>query len=81
MTPAIADKIQSFLDKDPLSISRPDPDGLRPIFIAAAASKNIHVVQKLLELGVRRDLFNNENGDGLTPLEMLQGDMRSLREF
>ncbi|KAG7447544.1 uncharacterized protein BT62DRAFT_1004305 [Guyanagaster necrorhizus] len=80
MTPAIADKIQSFLDKDPLSISRPDPDGLRPIFIAAAASKNIHVVQKLLELGVRRDLFNNENGDGLTPLEMLQGDMRSLRD-
>ncbi|PBK66910.1 hypothetical protein ARMSODRAFT_1046286 [Armillaria solidipes] len=75
MTPAIADTIQSFFDKDPLSISRPDPDGLRPIFIATA-SQNIHAVRKLLGLGVRHDLFNYENGDGLTPLEMLQGSMR-----
>ncbi|KAK0461730.1 ankyrin repeat family protein [Desarmillaria tabescens] len=80
MTAAIADTIQLFFDKDPLSISRPDPDGLRPIFIAAA-SENIHAVRKLLELGVRHDLFDFENGDGLTPLEMLQGSMRSLREF
>ncbi|KAK0190556.1 ankyrin repeat family protein [Armillaria mellea] len=79
-TPAITDTIQSFFDKDPLSISRPDPDGLRPIFIATA-SQNIHAVRKLLELGVRHDLFNYENGDGLTPLEMLQGSMRSVREF
>ncbi|KAK0499665.1 ankyrin repeat family protein [Armillaria luteobubalina] len=80
MTPAITDTIQSFFDKDPSSISCPDPDGLRPIFIATA-SQNFHAVRKLLELGVRYDLFNYENGDGLTPLEMLQGSMRSLREF
>ncbi|SJL02411.1 uncharacterized protein ARMOST_05738 [Armillaria ostoyae] len=80
MTPAITDTIQSFFNKDPLSISRPDPDGLRPIFIATA-SQNIHAVRKLLELGVRHDLFNYENRDGLTPLEILQGSMRSLREF
>ncbi|KAK0206923.1 ankyrin repeat family protein [Desarmillaria ectypa] len=80
MTPGIADTIQSFFNNDPLSISRPDPDGLRPIFIAAA-SENIHAVRKLLDLGVRHDLFDCENGDGLTPLEMLQGGMRSLWEF
>ncbi|KAK0491408.1 ankyrin repeat family protein [Armillaria novae-zelandiae] len=80
MTPAITDTIQSFFDKDPSSISCPDPDGLRPIFIATA-SENIHAVRKLLELGVGHDLFNYENGDGLTPLEMLQGSMRSMREF
>lgn len=38
-------------------------------------------IRKLLELGVREDLDNFNNPDGMTGLEKLQESMRTSREF
>nr|GAT49092.1 ankyrin repeat family protein [Mycena chlorophos] len=72
--------IQAAYDKDPQSIHSPDGNGFTPIHIAAG-SRNIAALRKLLEWDVDADLRNAANADGVTPLELLQNQMRSTRSF
>jgi hypothetical protein len=65
---------------DPTSIHQPDHGGFTPIFIALG-DVNMPAIRKLLELGVREDLDNFNNPDGVTALEKLQERTRTTREF
>jgi hypothetical protein len=79
-TEQISAIIRTHHSADPASIRRPDHGGYTPIFVALG-TVNMHAIRTLLELGVREDLDNFNNTDGITPLEKLQDSMRTTREF
>ncbi|KAJ7039526.1 hypothetical protein C8F04DRAFT_949523 [Mycena alexandri] len=73
--------IQDAHAKDPSCIHQPDSHGFRPIHIAVM-SDNLHALRKLIALGLTNEDFHlRQNGDHLTPLEALSGEMRESREF
>ncbi|KAF7297896.1 Ankyrin repeat family protein [Mycena chlorophos] len=76
----IVDVIRAAHDKDPHSIHIRDANGFTPLH-AAAGTRNIAALRKLLEFDVEEDLRNVENANGTTPLELLQLRMRSDRDF
>nr|GAT49088.1 ankyrin repeat family protein [Mycena chlorophos] len=78
--PDIVDAIRSAYNKDPHSIHIRDANGFTPLH-AAAGTKNVAALRKLLEFDVEEDLRNVENANGTTPLELLQLRMRSDRDF
>ena len=78
-TEGISAFIQTRYDADPASIHQPDYAGFTPIAIALGAV-NMPAIRKLMELGVKEDLENFNNPDGMTPLEKLQENMMSTRE-
>ncbi|KAJ7746590.1 hypothetical protein B0H16DRAFT_1320895 [Mycena metata] len=77
----IVQVIQDAHAKDPSCIHQPDSHGFRPIHIAVM-SDNLHALRTLIALGLTDDDFHSrQNGDHLTPLEALSGEMCESREF
>ncbi|KAF7295980.1 Ankyrin repeat family protein [Mycena kentingensis (nom. inval.)] len=75
-TSAIISTVQSAYNSNAASITAPDALGFTPLHMAAGKAR-VDVVQLLLELGAASELENARNQSGLTPLELLQGEMRA----
>lgn len=77
---SISQTIRDAHAVDPSSISKQDPSGYRPIFIAAMKN-NLPAVRTLLKLGAAPDVSCRRNSTNKTALEVSIDHMRSTREF
>jgi hypothetical protein len=81
--PILSERLKAAHAENPASLSAPGLDGELPLHIAAKGG-SIVATRLLLELlgdKASADLENRSNRDGMTPLEAVQTQMLSDREF